>query len=128
MMQSEEPWQSSVDLWAGRFLCFEIIGNSELSKLVAIPLYASMSITVLESDYEIFSNIKLRTEKNGEFEEEIQRRGEFWPEKIAVMGAPGVLRDFRVAPLIVHPVRYNSEKMELLVYKKILLNSHTQLP
>ncbi|UCE18831.1 MAG: T9SS type A sorting domain-containing protein [Gemmatimonadota bacterium] len=89
-----------------------------IAKLVAVPDDGDVGLRILGYEYDIVSNIKLKT---GIVESEVRSRDGFWPEEIAAVGAAGAMRDFRVAPVMIYPMRYHNERDELLVYKRIVI-------
>ncbi|MCP4711333.1 MAG: hypothetical protein GY869_22160, partial [Planctomycetes bacterium] len=109
------------------------IGKPDLplfSKFVAIPPGSDVSIEITYSETEIFRNIDLHPVQNPLREGEtrtdfVMDQGFYssfdglYPAKIADIGQPVIMRDFRLAPVVIQPVQYNPVSKEMLVHHNI---------
>lgn len=126
-LQAGNATYASIDLFTDAFTTEA--GFPELpivTKLLAVPDRAALSVEVLERGEEyVFSGYvpppARPSWKEGDPEPPYVRSPEGYqsdvpyPAEPAALGAPGIFRDFRIARLTVHPVRYVAAKNELHV-------------
>ena len=95
-----------------------------ITKIVAIPGDVNVTVTISEVESIILTDIRPRLPEKNMFrsEEETQLESDYRPKEVVEVGSPAILRDVRVVPLVVHPMRYDSAKKELLVYRRICLD------
>ncbi len=115
---------------AGEFL---EIGKPDLprfSKLVAIPNQGEVEVTILNFEEEIIRNINIYPRQRLQSESQPNDRsfiidndfytnGEIFPGKIAELGEPAIMRDFRVVNLTINPFQFDPVKKELRIIKNI---------
>jgi hypothetical protein len=101
-----------------------------LTKVIAIPDNANVSIEIIETGYtKIIKNINikpaLKSWKEGSQKPELQKNSSIYtssniyPNTLATISKPSVFRDFRIVRLSVYPMRYNPEKKQLEVLSSI---------
>ncbi|MBC8527571.1 MAG: hypothetical protein H8D22_12085, partial [Candidatus Cloacimonetes bacterium] len=114
---------------------FTEVGKPELpriSRLIAIPDEGSISIEVLGYEDEILTEMNIypgqslqskdKPESQFAKDDEFYLSDEFFPSKIAEIGTPGIMRDFRVVSITVNPFQYNPGTKELRIIKDIELD------
>lgn len=57
-------------------------------------------------------------------DENLYTKSEYYPKRIAIMGAPVIIRDFQAVPVEVYPVQYKPATNELKVFSYISLEIH----
>jgi hypothetical protein len=94
-----------------------------ISRLVALPGDREIDLSIVASEYRRFPKVTLALDQRDALStiQQAQSQKNFAAEGMATLGRPGVLRDFRVAPLSVFPVQYSDDRNELLVYSRIRL-------
>jgi hypothetical protein len=118
----------------------EDLGKPQLpiiKSVVAIPEGASLNATVMEASYKTYSGFKvypfqmpLADSENASLENASRDTGIlidsgfysqdiFYPEKMVVIGTPGIWRDLIVVDLQINPVMFNPAKGELRIYDHI---------
>jgi hypothetical protein len=113
------------------------IGAPELpvfTKLFAIPDRAKVIIKSFTPVYKTYQGIYPYPHQDLEYDnphntgewvvdDKYYRQGEVFPDKWVTLGAPAILRDYRVVPVNICPVRVNPQTGEALV----LTNLHLEL-
>ena len=111
-------------------------GSPNLPKLntsIIIPDQSSMEISILEAEYQDFNNINIIPSKGNIIRNidpstipyvygDVYKQDEFYPNKLAELGNPYILRGVRGQGVIVNPVQYNPISKTLRVYNKILID------
>ena len=102
----------------------------QIAKILAIPDQAGISVDILETgEIYTFKDIHVPPARPSWFEgspeplyeesaKSYQSNG-VYPTEIAVVENPSVFRDFRIARVVISPVRYNPAKKELQVASSI---------
>ena len=114
----------------GEFLQIGKPSLPRFSRLIAIPDEGELSVEILSSEEEVISNIiiyprqTLETEnKPSSFEfvidEDFYADGELFPGKIAEIGEPAIMRDFRVANITINPFQFDPKTQELKIINNI---------
>ncbi|MCH8904653.1 MAG: T9SS type A sorting domain-containing protein [Bacteroidetes bacterium] len=108
-------------------------GAPDLEKLttsIIIPDMAGMKVEVVSSKYKDYPNMNIAPSK-GNFDRTINpssipyingseyNKNEFFPNKLAEMRDPFILRDFRGQTIIAYPLQYNPVTKVLRVYSEI---------
>ncbi len=94
------------------------------TRLVAIPPTAGVGLRVLSVEEETLGGIQIlpmQAEDGSGFarDDELYRRDTLLGGDPVTVGAPAILRDLRVVPLTVHPVRFNPARGEVRVVRRI---------
>lgn len=111
------------------------IGSPELpviARLIAIPANRDAEIQIVEAIEETFTGYNIypyqpplpeREDRiqNSEFVKDAKRytTNTFYPEVFVTAQEPAILRDYRVLPLIIQPVRYNPVTKELVIARHL---------
>ncbi len=109
------------------------VGNPQLpviARLIAIPANRDPEIRIVEQVTETFSGYNVypyqpplpETETHAkEFVKDEKRYSTdaFYPEAFVTVQTPAIIRDYRVLPLIIQPVRYNPVTKELIVIHRL---------
>ena len=109
------------------------IGAPELpvvTKLFAIPDRAGVRIKSVIPEFVTYEGINPYPHQEYEydnpmcagewiFEEEYYTDGTLFPDKWAVLGDPAIMRDYRVVPVTVNPIRINASTGEAKVLKSL---------
>lgn len=103
-------------------------GGPELpvfSKLIALPDRGNYRIQSLNYDFE---EIKLTKplfphffEDNQEIDQSIYTRGEWYPQDLAKISSPNIMRDYRFSQLSINPIQYLPAENKIRILKKINL-------
>ena len=109
-----------------------------ITRLIAIPNDASVSVEAINIEEEILSDINIYpyqpeyADVNSELKHFIKdidfyNKDEVYPQKIVEVGTPAILRDIRVVNVTINPFQYNPKKRELHIIKnadiKVTYNS-----
>ncbi|MFH1502447.1 MAG: C25 family cysteine peptidase [Candidatus Eisenbacteria bacterium] len=97
--------------------------------LIAVPPTAGVQMRVLEEEFGTWSGYELPPvpDPNAEpgaavlVNEEAYARDAFLPASAVRTDDPAIMRDYRVVPLRVHPVRYNAVTDEIRVLKRAVV-------
>lgn len=97
--------------------------------LIAVPPASGVQMRVLEEQYETWPGYQLppvsdpNAERGAElvFDETAYSLDRFAPESAVATDDPAIMRDFRVVPLRVYPIRYNAVTDEIRVLKRALV-------
>ncbi len=100
---------------------------------IAIPDMAGIDFTVEYESFEIINDVEIAptqppTPESGEdippftINSEFYRSDEFYPGDIAEVKDPVILRDVRMAQVVMYPVQYNPAKKQLKIYRNISIN------
>ncbi|MBN2379545.1 hypothetical protein JXM67_07065 [candidate division WOR-3 bacterium] len=100
-----------------------------VSKLVAIPATAGVTVTVESKEERVYEDYLVYPTQNPEvygglkdefqIDEEFYEKDTQYPIEISEVGPPGIMNDVRLVQLHVRPFRYNPKKKELTVYTDI---------
>lgn len=110
-------------------------GYPELQKLTAsfiIPPEGSATVQVIEADYYQIDSIEICPSRGSltrdidpstvpHTKAKIYERDEFWPETLALLREPYIMRELRGQTLVVIPFAYNSIRKILKVYTRLIL-------
>ncbi len=97
--------------------------------LIGVPPTSGVQMRVLDEEFGTWDGFELPPVPNPNAEpgapiflsEEAYSRNEFLPESAIATEQPAIMRDHRVVPLRVHPVRYNAATGEIRVLKRALV-------
>lgn len=106
-----------------------VIGAPEVplvTRLFAIPDRAKVKIASVEPEYRIYNDIYPFPHQEYEYghpdlnadlslANEYYKSGEFFPQNWVEIGEPAILRDFRIIPVTVSPIRINASTGEAMV-------------
>ena len=115
---------------------FTEVGKPNLprfSRFIAIPDEGSVTVEVMGYEDEILSDIIIypkqpfQSESNPEhppftIDTDFYQNGGTFPERIAELGTPAIMRDLRVVNLTVNPFQYNPQTRELRIIKNVELS------
>ncbi|KPJ50385.1 MAG: hypothetical protein AMJ41_01410, partial [candidate division Zixibacteria bacterium DG_27] len=102
-----------------------------LTRVLAIPGNCDLAVNVVSASYEEYAGYKIvpaqGPKTKGQFanstplqiDEEVYGRDQFYPEKIALTGLPGIMRDLRLVTVSIAPVQFNPRRGILRVYSEI---------
>ena len=110
-------------------------GKPNLPKIntsIIIPDNASMEVKVIDYEYEDITGIDIIPSKGNLTRDidpstvpysfdDIYKKNKFYPNSLAEMGEPYILRDLRGQAVIIHPFQYNPVQRVLRVYTKMTL-------
>ena len=113
------------------------IGAPELpvvTRLFAIPDFARVKVKCAEPVYKTYQNISAYPHQEYEFghpqntdqlviDESVYSKSAMFPEKWITLGKPAIMRDFRIIPVNVYPVRVNPATGEA----QVLAGLHLEL-
>jgi len=117
-----------VEIYGGGFE--QEIGRPEaphVTRLVAIPGASGVRVEAVILEEETISGLDLMPAQGiapdegpeagrlRHWNSEVYARDNYYPEKLAVLGEPAIMRDLRVIPVQMNPVRYNPVTRELRV-------------
>ena len=105
-----------------------------ITRLFAIPDRAKVRVISVEPQYNVYSGINPLPHQDHEYgnphhsdnwqvDEKYYIGGEVFPEKWVSLGEPAILRDYRIIPVTVSPVRVNAYTGEVMV----LTSLHVEL-
>ncbi len=94
------------------------------TRFVAIPATSGVGLRVVSVEEETYSGLHLlpmQAEESSTFalDRGLYARDEFLGDEPVTVGAPVILRDLRVVPLTFHPVRFNPQRDEVRVVRRI---------
>jgi len=97
--------------------------------LIAVPPTSGVELRVLEESYETMASpplVPMRADdaESGEplyFDEAAYSAASLFPTETVTAGEPAIMRDFRVVPLRVYPVRYNAAAGEITVTRRLVV-------
>ncbi|OQY26740.1 MAG: hypothetical protein B6244_12685 [Candidatus Cloacimonetes bacterium 4572_55] len=109
------------------------IGKPDLpvfSKFVVIPATGGATAEIIYTETEVFQDVRIfptqepvpEGETRTDFimdHEFYQTHNQLYPQEIVKTGEPVVMRDFRLAQIVVQPVQYNPATKELVVHHHI---------
>ncbi|MDY6915350.1 MAG: C25 family peptidase propeptide domain-containing protein, partial [Candidatus Cloacimonadota bacterium] len=121
----------------GEFMQVGMPGLPRFSRLIAIPANADVELEILGKSEEIFESIKvfpqqqLQSESKKETHEFVINSSfydgnETFPNNIAELGEPAILRDLRVITLTINPFSYDAGTNELNVIHNLKLKVTTK--
>ncbi len=121
-------------LYIKNFTSFADVGKPDLpahTDLIAMPIGAKATITILESEiveyenYNVFPALKPATDNVGAKEPEFEIDNDFYSQDITFPASPvsitstKYVRDMPVLAVRINPVQYNPAQKKLYVYKNI---------
>ncbi|UCC81116.1 MAG: T9SS type A sorting domain-containing protein [Candidatus Zixiibacteriota bacterium] len=100
---------------------------------IAVPDMAGIDFTVEYESFEIIDDVEIAptqppVPESGEdvppftINSEFYSRDEFYPGDIAEVKDPVILRDVRMAQVVMYPVHYNPARKQLKIYRNISVN------
>ena len=112
-----------------------VIGAPEtptITRLFALPNRAGVRIESIQPQFRAYRNVNpyphqeyeygsSESPDNWEFDEQYYGRGKFFPEKWIEIGRPAIMRDVRLIPITISPVRVNPVTGEAQVLTGILV-------
>lgn len=131
----ETPRGSAYVVSVGNSTPLLIKGTPDLAKLttsVIIPDLAQMGVRILSSTYTDYNNIEVAPSK-GNFTRDIKpsdvpytygpeyNTDRFFPEQLAVLSDPFIMRDYRGQTVQIRPFQYNAVTKVLRVYHDVTL-------
>src|SRR6056297_2547995 len=110
-------------------------GYPDLSKITTsfiVPDHKNMRVNILSSEYQEFENIEIAPSKGNITRDkdpndipfvygDIYNEDKFFPEEIASIQDPYILRDYRGQAVWIYPFQYNAKTKTLRVYTKIVI-------
>lgn len=98
-----------------------------IARLIAIENEGNPYVNLISYEKEVIENITVFPNQTTAFEEtsdfnidlEFYTNGEVYPREIVRIGRPAILRNYRVASLIINPFQYDPVKKELTIYSNI---------
>ena len=105
-----------------------------LSTLIAIPDKAGITVQASYSSLETIENIDIAPAQPFEVESgsyipqplemdnDFYSRDSYYPEVLADAGDPMIMRDVRLAKIVIYPVHYNPVRHQLRIYHDIAIN------
>jgi len=100
-----------------------------LSKLIALPPERDAAIEILEMDTQVLEGLYTpfphqappSRERASSFiiDEKVYEGGSHYPQEWVKIGPPSIMRDIRLSPLYVYPVRWNPLSSKLIFLKSI---------
>jgi len=103
---------------------------------IAIPPTSGVELRILEETHGTWTNIDLKpVQAPGTAAGDqplvnslVYSADRFFPETVASVGEPAIMRDFRVVPLRTYPIRYNPTAKELSVTSRLLVELYYGSP
>ncbi len=103
---------------------------AKLSASVIVPNQDEMQVEVVSSEYTEYTDMEVAPSKGNLYRDvdpntvpftfgEVYTENKFYPENIASLRAPYILRDFRGQTIIVNPFQYNPVTKVLRVYHSV---------
>ena len=97
---------------------------------IAIPDMAGINFTVDYESYELINDVEIAPTQPPHLESspdappftknsEFYAKDEFYPLQIAQVNDPVIMRDIRMAQVVIYPVQYNPAKKQLKVYRNL---------
>ncbi|MCP4580393.1 MAG: T9SS type A sorting domain-containing protein [candidate division Zixibacteria bacterium] len=105
-----------------------------LTTMIAIPDMAGITVSADYSNFEIIDDINLLPAQAPQVESgsaepqpfsidiSAYERNRFYPEIIAEAGAPLIMRDVRLAQIVIYPVHYNPVTRQLKIYRNVSID------
>ena len=102
--------------------------------LIAVPPTSGVELRILEESYQTIATpplvpIRADDAEPGEplvFDESAYSDASLTPAMTVTVGEPAIMREFRVVPLRVYPVRYNAALGEITVTTKLVVDQFLQ--
>ena len=99
----------------------------KIARLIGIENEGNPYVNLISYEKEVIKNITVFPNQTTAFEEksdfdidnEFYSNGKIYPKEIVRIGKPAILRDYRVASLIIYPFQYDPIKKELTIYSNI---------
>ncbi|MCF7918944.1 MAG: T9SS type A sorting domain-containing protein [Candidatus Cloacimonetes bacterium] len=115
---------------AGRLLISGMPDLPVFTRLVAIPDEGEVTLNIISSEYQEINNIMIYPQEELAKEnenradtfsrnEDYYQRGGVFPEQIAGIGEPVIMRDLRLIPVTFSPFCYDAAHEKLYVYQNI---------
>ena len=106
-----------------------VIGAPEvplITRLFAIPDRAGVRIVSVEPEFKTYTNVYPYPHQEYEYgsphnnldwtiDDDYYRNGKIFPQKWVTLGEPAILRDFRIIPVTISPIRVNAATCEAKV-------------
>jgi hypothetical protein len=102
----------------------------QVTRFYRIPESGGVDLVVTNSDYELIDNVDvfpLQTDETNAFsglrkDQDVYQRDSWFPENIAVISEPMIMRDFRVVKVTLNPVQFNPVTHQARVYHQLAAN------
>ena len=99
----------------------------KIARLIGIENEGNPYVNLISYEKEVIKNITVFPNQTTAFEEksdfdidnEFYSNGKIYPKEIVRIGKPAILRDYRVASLIMYPFQFDPIKKELTIYSNI---------
>lgn len=99
----------------------------QYSTLIEVPDRGNATIKVKILETKTVNNVNIKPFRVNEqetlsFNKDVYTKDSYYPERIADIGDPAILRNHRIASIVFYPFRYNDAKKELLVITKAIID------